>query len=58
MPFTSEYNFKFSDPVKKIQLQMKEILRETSNKIQQSQNLRSVDDFQNVEFLLKPTNLR
>ena len=54
MPFTSEYNFKFSDPVKKIQSQMKEILRESSNEIQQSQNHRSVDDFQNVEFLIKP----
>ena len=57
MPFTSEYNFKLSDPVKEIQSQMKEILRETSNKIQQSQNLRSLDDFQNIELLIKPTNL-
>ena len=57
MPFTSEYNFKFSDPVKKIQSEMKEILRETSNKVQQSQNLRSVDDFRNVELLIKRANL-
>ena len=57
MPFTSEYNFKLSDPVKEIQSQMKEILRETSNKIQQSQNHRSLDDFQNIELLIKPTNL-
>ena len=56
-PFTSEYDFKFSDPVKKIQSEMKEILRETSNKIQQSQNLRSADDFQNVELLIKRANL-
>ena len=60
-PFTSEFTFKFSNPVEKIQSKMREILRESSSNF--SFNLKSAhkiestnnefDDFRNVEKLIK-----
>ena len=60
-PFTSEFTFKFSNPVEKIQSKMREIMRESSSNF--SFNLKSAhkiestnnefDDFRNVEKLIK-----
>ena len=65
VPFTSEFDFKFSNPLEKIQSQMKDILKETSsseeNKIQLPLKLSSVnnfDNFKNVEILIKRANMR